>query len=374
MAPVTLRFDAGVALAGEGALQIAVDLFAPPAGVTPRALLWCLPGGNMNRRYYDLMPPAESGGAGDEGRGLRRSYRNAPADSTREVTRAPAVVGAAQAATSALAADSAHIESDTSFSFARTMASHGYVVAAVDYLGLGDSSRPTDGWQCTPDTLTAINRHVHETLMARLRDGTAHPQLRGLPGLVSIGVGHSMGAMMTILQQAAHAPHAGIVLLGFSTRGLPEYLPPQLQGLTDPLAARPLLLDVAKSMYGGQAYPVIHAARAGNRELFGSTRADPRGVAALKAATDCLLPIPASLSMVPGNVAPEAASIAVPVFLGVGGRDMVGPVHQVPTAFTGASDITLLVLPETGHSHFLFATRGTLFRRLTQWAASAVLR
>src|SRR3546814_2667961 len=58
-APLTLKFDCGLQLPGEGALQIAVDLFTPPAGVTPRALLWCLPGGNMNRRYYDLIPPGD---------------------------------------------------------------------------------------------------------------------------------------------------------------------------------------------------------------------------------------------------------------------------------------------------------------------------
>jgi pimeloyl-ACP methyl ester carboxylesterase len=325
-APVTLKLDAGVALAGENALQIAVDLFAPPAGVTPHALLWCLPGGNMNRRYYDLIPPAE-----DED------------------------------------------EADTSFSFARTLAAHGCVVASVDYLGLGGSSKPDDGWLCTPDTLTAINRHVHEILLAKLRDGSAHPRLGALPKLVSIGVGHSMGSMMTILQQAAHAPHAALVLLGFSTRGLPEYLPPQLKGFDDPLAARPLLVDVAKRMYGGQPFPVIHTARAGNSELFGSRKADPNGVAALKAATDCMLPVPATLSMVPGNVAPEAATIAVPVFLGVGARDMVGPVHQVPGAFTASMDLTLLVLPETGHSHFLFATRALLFRRIAQWLGAVVV-
>src|SRR3546814_1400123 len=91
---------------------------------------------------------------------------------------------------------------------------------------------------------------------------------------------------MTILQQAAHAPQVALVLLGFSTRGLPEYLPPQLKGIADPLDARPLLIEVAKKMYGGQPFPVIHTARAGNSELFGSKKADPKGVAALKAATD----------------------------------------------------------------------------------------
>src|SRR3546814_10223877 len=69
----------------------------------------------MNRRYYDLIPPGD--------------------DAT---------------------------QIDTTFSFARTMAALGFVVASVDYLGLGDSSKPHDGWLCTPDTLTAINRRSEE--------------------------------------------------------------------------------------------------------------------------------------------------------------------------------------------------------------------
>src|SRR3546814_17360824 len=133
-----------------------------------------------------------------------------------------------------------------------------------------------------------------------------------------------MGSVMTVLQQAAHAPHVSLVRLGFATRGLPEYLPPQLKGIADPLDARPLLIEVAKKLYGGQPFPVIHTARAGHSELFGSKKADTKGVAALTAANDCMLPVSATLSLVPGNVATEAAGLTVPVVLGVGGGDLAG--------------------------------------------------
>jgi pimeloyl-ACP methyl ester carboxylesterase len=96
-------------------------------------------------------------------------------------------------------------------------------------------------------------------------------------------------------------------------------------------------------------------------------------VQALKAASgEPVLPLPAYHSMLPGNVAFEAAQIDVPVFLGVGERDMVGPPHQVPAAFTKSSDVTLLVLPEAGHSHFLFPSRKRLFDRLATWARSVL--
>jgi pimeloyl-ACP methyl ester carboxylesterase len=313
-----LKLDTGIELPGEPSLQIGASVWWPPAPVQPETLLLCLPGGNMNRRYFDLRP--------DDG--------------------------------------------DESFSFAAQMTARGCIVAALDHLGLGDSSKPQDGWQLTAELLVQANVTATTELLARLREGRLTPQLPALPTLRSIGVGHSMGAMLTILQQHAAHQHAGVVLLGFSTRGLPEYAPPAVKEANDPLAVRPLLLQIAKKMFG-QPYPVIHGQQGGERgnnaELFGSRKADPRGVAALKAATDCLLPIPAAMSMVPGNVAPEAAALGVPVFLGIGERDMVGPTHQVPAAFTGSHDVTLCILPEAGHSHFLFPARARLIERLHGW-------
>ena len=81
-----------------------------------------------------------------------------------------------------------------------------------------------------------------------------------------------------------------------------------------------------------------------------------------------MLPVPALMSMIPGNVAPDAATLAEPVYLGIGERDMVGPPHVVPAAFTASGDITLYLLAETGHSHFLFPARIALFDRIAAWA------
>ena len=64
----------------------------------------------------------------------------------------------------------------------------------------------------------------------------------------------------------------------------------------------------------------------------------------------------------------EAARIDVPLLLALGERDIAGPTHQVPAAFTASRDICLHILPETGHSHFLFPARTGLFNRLGGWA------
>lgn len=308
--PLQLSFDTGLAAPGEAPLRLAVDVFLPPAGAAPRALFWCLPGGHMNRHYYDLLPE----------------------------------------------------DGDASFSFARTLSAQGYVVASVDYLGVGDSSRPEDGWRCTPAFLTQANQRAYEALQARLQAG----ELPGLPALKlpSIGVGHSMGAMMTLLQQAEHAPHAGVVLLGFSTRGLPEYVPAQWRNQS--LEALRAQLPALTRQLFAEPYSQPQSTRE-SRGIFGGRSADPRAVAALKRAGAPLLAQPATLSMLPGNVSAEAAQLRVPLFLGLGEQDMAGEPRAIAAAFTACPEIALHIAAGAGHAHFLFASRLRLMAQIAHW-------
>jgi pimeloyl-ACP methyl ester carboxylesterase len=314
---IELRIPAGIGLDDGAPLHTAASVFLPESPSEARAALVCLAGGNMNRRYFDL-----------------------------------------------------HVEGDDTFSFAAQMTARGFVVITIDHLGLGDSSRPEDGYALTPDILAQANAHATAEIMARLREGRLAPDVPAIPALRSVGVGHSMGAMLTTLQQAQSHQHAGIALLGFSTRGLPQFVPEDVRALAaDPPAVRARLVEFARRMFV-VPYPRIRSSGGNNADLYGSDAADPRGVAALKAATDCLLPVPAFLSMIPGNVAPEAARIDVPVFLGLGERDMAGPPVEAPRAFTSSPDVRLEVFAGAGHSHFLFASRIDLFDRLAEWAHS----
>lgn len=310
-----LSLPIALTLPGEGALHIAASLYAPQSrpGLEAPILLVCLPGGGMNRRYFDLLPE----------------------------------------------------DGDDSFSFARQMSARGFHVLTIDHLGIGDSTRPADGYALDPDVLVQANAEALDQVLAGLRAGTYGGA--PLPNILSVGVGHSMGAMLTLLQQSRFRPHAAIALLGFSTRGLPDYTPPALAELArDPEQLRAQLPALTRRIFR-EPYPKVQRDPQA-KGIFGGGSADPRGVAALKAASDePLLPLAAYQSMLPGNVAPDAAKIDVPVFLGVGARDMAGPPQQIPAAFTGSSDIELQVLADTGHAHFLFAARRQLFERLAVW-------
>jgi len=318
-ASVELRLDSGIELNG-ARLHLAVDVRAPrqaSLGAVP-AVLVCLPGGAMNRRFFDLMPGGAAAG-------------------------------------------------DVSFSFARQMAGRGFIVVSIDHLGVGGSDRPEDGYALTPDLVVQANQHALEQVLARLRGGGLLADLPPLPDLVAIGVGHSMGAMLTLLQQHKYRPYAGLALLGFSTRGMPEYLIPEAKALAaDTEAVRAQLVRLAKATFA-VPYPEVKPSPQSNN-LFAGAAAEPRGVEAIKAARDRMLPVPAFLSMLPGNVAPEAAQIDVPLFLAVGERDIAGPPHQIPAAFTASSDVSLHIMAQSGHSHFLFPSRTGLFNRLAGWA------
>ena len=179
-----------------------------------------------------------------------------------------------------------------------------------------------------------------------------------------------MGALVTVLQQAQYRSHHAIALLGFSTRGLPAYVPPPLHSVArDPQALREQLPALAKSVFK-EPYPYLERTPE-SRGMFAGDRADARGIAALNVLRkEPILPLPSWHSMLPGNVAHEAASIDVPVFLGVGDRDIVGPTEELPSAFARSPRVQLHVMPETGHSHFLFAARLALFEALAGWAGS----
>jgi pimeloyl-ACP methyl ester carboxylesterase len=310
--PVERRIDVGGLLPGEGTLAVAADVFLPSRLRSPPAALFCLPGGAMNRRYFDL--------------------------------RAEGAVG--------------------EFSFAAHMSSRGFIVVALDPLGVGGSSRPRDGFELTPDVLTAANALAVDALRSELLAGrlTGEP----LQQLQTIGVGHSMGAMLTAMQQAHQPQHAALMLFGFGTQGLPSALSPEEQSFAgDPAGARGNVVRLARAR-SPEPYPQIgRSAQA--KELFAGDSADRRGVEALQSARAGLLVTAGLFSMIPGSSVPECAQVETPVLLAVGERDIAGPPHQIPASFPASRDVTLLVLPATGHCHFLFDSRRRLFERAAAW-------
>jgi pimeloyl-ACP methyl ester carboxylesterase len=314
--PVTLQSP----LAGEAVPVVAAEIFAPdPAWLgMPATVLFCLPGGGMNRNYFNLV-------LGD----------------------------------------------DASYSFAQHMVRQGCIAVTIDPLGVGDSTRPCDGYALQPEILAEANARAVEQVLDALRRGTLFETWPALPDIVSIGVAHSVGGMLTILQQVNFDSFDALALFGFSCSGLPQALKPEERQLAGGAgAARADLVRLARARFDN-AYPEVVSSQQG-RELFGKARVERKAVEALAPARDRLLALAATLAIIPGNIAPECAAIDVPLFLALGDLDFCGPPHDIPASFPKSPDVTLLVLPETGHTHFIFPSRMKLFQRFCDWARMAV--
>jgi len=270
---------------------------------SPAAALFCFPGGGLHRGYFDLAA---------EGR-----------------------------------------------SFARALAARGFAVATIDPLGWGESSRPRDGFALVPEAIAAANAQAVEALAGELD--------ARWPGLARIGVGHSLGALLAIVQQAEHESFDALVLLGASTRGLRVVLSDEELAYADrPEALLPELVRLARKRSGGEAwFELPKAARAG--AIFNGG-ADPAALAAMRQVGCEVVSVAALFSMIPGSSAPWAARVRVPVFLGVGERDITGPPHEVPASFPSSPDVTLYVQPGASHSHFAFPSCERLFDRVANWS------
>ncbi|HEY3698431.1 MAG TPA: alpha/beta fold hydrolase [Spongiibacteraceae bacterium] len=310
---VKQSFDIGELLTSEGSLSIEVEITLPTAA--PRevpVVLFCLPGGAMDKSYFNLRTPE-----GDQ------------------------------------------------FSFAQQMARHGCITIALDHLGTGGSGKPRDGFALTPDVVAEGNQRAVQIIMQLLRQGELHSTLPALPHMRTIGVGHSMGGMLTIIQQARFHPYSAIAVMGFSARGLPMYLDADLQMYVDnPQALRNDIEHLARQR-GSDPYSELPR-RGQSSEIYGGGVESAIKHALVAARTNIVATV-VLMPLIPGSSAPECAQIDVPVFLVVGDRDMTGPPHEIPALFTGSRDITLQILPETGHTHFASPAHKLLFDRFAHW-------
>jgi len=258
----------------------------------------------------------------------------------------------------------------TRFSFAARMAERGCVTIAIDPLGIGGSTQPRRGFELTADVHARALARLHETVCAGLREGSFIPSLPPMRDLVSIGVGHSVGALLVVFQQAAERSYDALALLGFGTGGLAAALDDELRKYAgNPAGARANATRLAQRWYA-DPYPVLDVEGRG-REIYGG-RPDPQALSAMRGCRAPLLATVAVFVIIPGSSAPEAACVDVPLLLAAGDDDLCGPVRALAASFPRSPAVLVLELADTGHSHFAFPSVDELFARMAAWAGSLV--
>jgi len=315
---VMLDVPASATPEGVGEQAIAATVFAPAdVGAQDVRVLVCWPGGSYGRDYWDIHLPGREG-----------------------------------------------------YSFAEHMAARGFVVVAADPLGVGDSDRPTDGALCTYDAQADVAHATVELIRARLSDASL---VQGLPPVAApriVGVGHSMGGGLVVLQQARSASYDAIAVLGF-THGAKDRAVPS----SDNASLRATAIEQAKGFWGDQweaRYGVVD--KAPHQGWLNGPDAPADLVAADNANTVSWAAEPYIDALHVGLTAAYAAEVTAPVLIAFGEFDIAEHPRDEAAFYERSNDITLFVLASSFHCHNFQEGRATLWDRLGAWATDVLSR
>jgi len=306
-------------------LSIVATVFLPEPDrlVTSQPVVFALPGGGYSRGYYDM-----------------------------------------------------HFEGHIGYSQAEHHVERGGVLVALDHLGVGDST-PDVADVVRIEDIAAANDLAVRATSERLRRGTA---VDGYPAIdmgARIGIGQSMGGCVTVIMAGRHRTYDAIGVLGYS--GIHTVLPMPKHDETDRAAeyfdysrdTAPDELSIAESAahIGEFLYPfhyedvpadILEADIGGGYPI--RTTAPPFGSKTLP---------PCAVAMLsPGYTKTEAAAVDVPVFIGLGERDVAPSPHSEPSAYSTSTDVSLFICDRMAHMHNFATTRHKLWNRLAHWYAT----
>jgi len=238
------------------------------------------------------------------------------------------------------------------WSYAQSLTAGGVGAIILDTYGVGDSTYRGHGSELTSGVMALAFHEAAVVLRAELRAGTL-PGCEASGEPVLVGMGHSGGGGLTVIQQANHASHDMIVVLGFpagefffetheTTDDVDATMPPEEFGL---LRFSGTFADFRQQFSSDVPESVIRSHMAG------------------------MLPIPPGFPelMTPGLVARAAARIEVPVFLGFGEHDIAANPGDEARFYGRSSDVTVHIQQGARHFHQMSRTRHQLADTILAW-------
>lgn len=324
---IEVRVNVSDAVPLPGPLEIAATVHLPEPGhiAAPTVVIFAVPGGGYSRGYFDM-----------------------------------------------------HFPGHTGYSEADFHTGRGMIMIACDHLGVGDSTLSH------LDTLTPANVADAYALAVRklcqqISDGTLAPGYAPIKSFAKIGIGQSLGGMMTIISQGRNHVFDGIAPLGYSAihTQLPQPDKAVQKALADSFNQGPgmnsettskVAIRESSANVPDYRYPfhmedvpkdILEADMAGGYPMrktappFGSTT----------------MPMCSVLGMTPGIVAKEAAAVKTPVLIAMGERDVCPEPHAEPGAYRSSGDVSLFIAPKMAHMHNFATTRQAFWARTSVWAA-----
>ena len=319
--PTELMLEVSADLPFEEPVSLAASLHLPETqGGTLKAVLVCWPGGSYGRAYWDMHIPGYPG-----------------------------------------------------YSFAEHMTAQGFVVLAAEHLGVGASTKPADGDRVNFETMSAAAASFAAQVRSMLADGFAEFGGRPLPSVPIIGLGHSLGACLTVVTQARHRCYDAVALLGFthgqkdasvSAVGAEEREP-----TTDDEKRWETAIEQARAFFG-DTWDDVYAFAAREPNHVWLHRPDvPAAVIAADDEKAVRWPRQSYVEALrSGHSARFAAELECNVFLGFGDHDVPPLPHADVAFYPRSKDVTLYVLRNSAHCHNFASSRTLLWDRIGLWA------
>jgi pimeloyl-ACP methyl ester carboxylesterase len=246
------------------------------------------------------------------------------------------------------------VPGETGYSCAEALRDQGFIVILLDHLGVGESSRLPSERLATRQIAALANHAAVEQIYDRLRNGSLDPAIPAIPDFLKVGGGHSMGAFQTITQQANHATYDRCLILGYTAIGV------HLTFGDDVVSA-----DHGPIMPDEEDY-ILH-----DRSVLHKSFHWDDVAAQVIAVDDSLnVEVPCTLSRqstMMGIVTEDAGKVAVPVYICLGERDVSPDPYSEPSYYKSSCDVTLHILPRSGHCQNFATTRGEMVARIGGW-------
>ncbi len=255
------------------------------------------------------------------------------------------------------------------------MSDRGDIVVAWDALGHGESRTSDDPWRVTSLEVALAGHILVEEVTRRLLEGTLATSLQRLETVRRLGVGHSLGGMTVVRQQARHHSFDAIAVLGWTNleRSRTGYIADHevaLEAALAELVAGRSPEEAEASLYQLRGQPTLahfDEYRASQRDFFYWGDEPSEVIAADAAAGRPRQGAMWVVSRIPGIVLADTARVDVPVFLGYGERDISVDPSSEPSFYKASRDVTLHILRGSAHCHNFSSVRALQWERVRWW-------
>lgn len=243
---------------------------------------------------------------------------------------------------------------------ARHHMDRGVIVVALDHIRVGESDIP-ELRHASLEIAAEANHAVLKVILERLGAGTLRDGVPPLQPYCVVGEGQSMGGHIALLMQANHRSFDGLAMLGSSA--VCTRLPAKTVG------EEICLLGKDNPSEGLAALRTFDKRFAFHWEDVPEAYASADGEASTSAYWLSATTPNAGGGLIPGHLSSKAATVTVPILIGMGERDVCqDPLREV-AAYMSSRDVSYIVVPRMAHMHNFAGTRTMMWKRLSAFIA-----